>query len=187
MILAANKILCEKSFLRIRRPFTTLLSQAGCINEMGGTWQPNIVPSALKSCTNWRRRREWNEEETRSTVDLRVCVRVYMCVNVQNTHITDRHVQGGPKHDHYSTAPTFPGVVSGSAQITSLKEHRSLHGPTIRQCVDRLRYRNGVYFVTHRLECDELTTTRFWYIGENIDQLFIIFSLQLLSFTPNSF
>lgn len=140
MILAANKILCEKSFLRIRRPFTTLLSQAGRINEMGGTWQPNIVPSSLKSCTNSRRQRGENEEgggEKRYPSNVRSCLRIRTCmsirVNAQNTYTTDRHVQGGPKHDHYSTAPTFPGVVSGGVQITSPKEHRSLHGPTIRQ------------------------------------------------------
>lgn len=154
MILAANKILYEKSFLRIRRPFTTLLSQAGRINEMGGTWQSNIVPSSLKSCTNWRRRCKRNEEgreDTRPTLGLRVCVRVYIRVNAQNTYTTDRHVQGGPKHDHYSTAPTFPGVVSSGVQITSLKEHRSLHGPTIRQWG-----RNTVPVFTLPLLCNAL-------------------------------
>lgn len=146
MILAANKILCEKSFLRIRRPFTTLLSQAGRINEMGGTWQPNIVPSSLKSCTNWRDGdARGTRREEKILVDIgssRVRACLYICVNVQNTYTIDRHVQGGPKHDHYSTTPTFPGVVSGGAQITSLKEHRSLHGPTIRQWS---RYRASVF------------------------------------------
>jgi len=146
--LAANKILREKSFLRVRRPFTTLLSQARRINEMGGTWQPNIVPSSLKSCTNSRRKaNEENGGDVRPTFVHRArarTFRTYVCmrVNAQNTHTTDRHVWGGPKHDHYSTAPTFPAAASGGVQITSSKEHRSLHEPTIRQRRwDRVEYR----------------------------------------------
>jgi len=138
MILAANKILREKSFLRIRRPFTTLLSQARRINEMGGTWQPNIVPSSLKSCTNSKRKADeenGGDARRRSYIARASTFPTYVCmrVNAQNTHTTDRHVRGGPKHDHYSTAPTFPAAASGGVQITSSKEHRSLHEPTIRQ------------------------------------------------------
>jgi len=49
MILAANKILCEKSFSANKKAFYDL-AESGCINEVGGTWQPNKVPSSLKSC-----------------------------------------------------------------------------------------------------------------------------------------
>lgn len=74
-IVSANK----KAF------YECLLSQAWHINEMGGTWQSNIVPSTLKFCTNLRKGVLKTGWYSRYQHDVRLS---YVYVNVQNANTT---------------------------------------------------------------------------------------------------
>lgn len=76
-----------------------LLSQAERINEMGGTWQTNILPSSLKSRTDFAAKTENREERREFVFDSRVCVK-------RRTHTRARNIRGlvhrvpWPKYDH---------------------------------------------------------------------------------------